>query len=493
MISALFIEAVLTSRAGNGYITSAAGNAQARFTARAFEIYVLSVGKSGEKAEKPFILLLEATPKAKEFLIFDASVAVIARKGAKTPNGKQRKLKQRKHHFGNAVGDKGHTAANERGDDEREIQLIAAVAADKKSSEQFLLLLYARFELPSGSAHFIEGVNSLPAELALCLACIGIAFRDIAGTAVCDLIRNFNVVYALERIDKLKHRIAVAGTEVIDRNAALFKCLECRIVSCRKVENVDKIAHAGTVAGIVIVTENVEMRKRSLCNAGNVGHKVVGNTVGVIADKCAVVRAEGIEIAEKNDRETVVRNAKVGKNTLDIELGGAVGVGGGKREILFYRNGFGLAVNGCTRGEHELEAIVVAHFEDKVKGTRDIIVIIFDRLCHRFADSLKARKVNNGIYIVFIKNALYALSVEKVDIIKLGTDTGYLLDKADNLLLGVGKVIENDNFLSLFDKINAGMGADIARTAGYKYAHFLPLNSVSFLYFQYNMYFRDCQ
>ena len=80
-VSALFIEAVSASRAGNGYITSAARHAEARFTVGAFEIYVLSVGKTREKAEKPFILFLEATPEAKEFLVFKASVMMLARKG----------------------------------------------------------------------------------------------------------------------------------------------------------------------------------------------------------------------------------------------------------------------------------------------------------------------------------------------------------------------------------------------------------------------------
>jgi hypothetical protein len=187
-------------------------------------------------------------------------------------------------------------------------------------------------------------------------------------------------------------------------------------------------------------------------------------------------------------------NAKVLKYLLDKELGGAVGVGGGKGEILLYRNACGLAVNGSARRENELEAIVIAHFVNKVKSARDVVVIIFDRHSDRFTDSLKTRKMDNGIDIVFVKYLLYALTVEKVDFVKLGTDAGNCFDMVNYLCLRIGKVIENNDLLALLNKVNAGMRADIARTAGNKYAHleYLYIKNIV-CYFKYNILQSFCQ
>ena len=51
------------ARAGNGDAASAARNAKTRFAVRAFEVFVLSVGKSGKKIKHRLVFLLEFAPK----------------------------------------------------------------------------------------------------------------------------------------------------------------------------------------------------------------------------------------------------------------------------------------------------------------------------------------------------------------------------------------------------------------------------------------------
>ena len=128
------------------------------------------------------------------------------------------------------------------------------------------------FEVPSGSAHFVKTASCLPAELELCFRCICKAFRNIAGATGRDLVRNFNAGNTLEGVNDIENANAVAGTEVIDRNAGVYERLKSGVVACGKVENVDIVANARTVCGFIIVAENVKVRKNTLCNAGNVGH-----------------------------------------------------------------------------------------------------------------------------------------------------------------------------------------------------------------------------
>ena len=54
-------------------------------------------------------------------------------------------------------------------------------------------------------------------------------------------------------------------------------------------------------------------------------------------------KAKGI--FRKDNRKPLVGDAEVGKYALYVKLRGAVGVRGGKREILFYRDALRLAVD----------------------------------------------------------------------------------------------------------------------------------------------------
>lgn len=110
-----------TSRAGYGNISSAAGHAQARLTFWAFEIFMLSVGKTRKECEKRFVVFLEPIESAKKFLVFDTAVIVIARKGADKPYCKQCKLNGRKHQIEQAVAKKGKHTAKQCGNHNRYI------------------------------------------------------------------------------------------------------------------------------------------------------------------------------------------------------------------------------------------------------------------------------------------------------------------------------------------------------------------------------------
>lgn len=92
------------SRTCNGYRSSAAGNAQARFAFRAFEIAMAPVRRTGEKGRNRVEFLLYAIPKPQKHRIFGTALIHITRKSTQAPNSKQHKLKQRKYKISDAVG-----------------------------------------------------------------------------------------------------------------------------------------------------------------------------------------------------------------------------------------------------------------------------------------------------------------------------------------------------------------------------------------------------
>ena len=60
----------------------------------------------------------------------------------------------------------------------------------------------------------------------------------------------------------------------------------------------DVIPHAGSVVRIVIVAENRQMGQLADRHLSDVRHKVVRDTVRILTDPAAFVRADGVEVTE---------------------------------------------------------------------------------------------------------------------------------------------------------------------------------------------------
>ena len=69
----------------------------------------------------------------------------------------------------------------------------------------------------------------------------------------------------------------------------------------------------------------------------DVGHEVVGDTLGVLADGAGLVRADGVEVAQKDNVPLLVGDVQVAQDLLNEELGAAVRVGARQRVVLVKR------------------------------------------------------------------------------------------------------------------------------------------------------------
>ena len=233
-----------------------------------------------------------------------------------------------------------------------------------------------------------------------------------------------------------------------------------------EVDDVDVVAHAGAVGGRVIVAVDREALELAGGHLGDIGEEVIRDAVRVLADEAALVGADGVEVAQQRDAPVLVRHPEVAEDVLDHQLGRAVGVGGREGEVLPDRDRFGRAVNSGGGAEDQVLDPVFLHQLTEDEGAGDVVVVVAERLGDAFADRLEAREMDDRVDLGLGKDLFKTLAVEEVDLVEFEVLAGDLADAVEGLGLGVDKVVDNDEFLPAFEKLDAGVGADIAGAAG---------------------------
>ncbi len=72
-------------------------------------------------------------------------------------------------------------------------------------------------------------------------------------------------------------------------------------MSLGKVNNVDIIADSSSVGSIVIISVNAETRKLSRSHLRNIRQEVIGYTVGVFAQKAALMSPYWVKVPKQNN------------------------------------------------------------------------------------------------------------------------------------------------------------------------------------------------
>ena len=194
-----------------------------------------------------------------------------------------------------------------------------------------------------------------------------------------------------------------------------------------KVYNMYVISYACSVRSRIIISENVYLFKLSDRYLSNIGKKIVRYTLRVFAHFAALMRAYGVKVTQKSHGKLWICLLSILHYLLYHKLCRAVWIGGGKREVLCYRNSLWHSVNRSRRREHDIINIVFLHYLHKMKSSGYIIVIVAQRDSCGFTNSLKSGKMNNSIDFVFLKYFFRTLIIEKVYLIERKILSGYLL------------------------------------------------------------------
>ena len=328
--------------------------------------------------------------------------------------------------------------------------------------------------IPAVAAHVCDVVLGLPAHHALGLGGIAPVGGDVAGAALTDHVGQLLAAGLGEGGDDLEYRGAGAGAQVKDLDAGLaVHPVEGGNVTRCQVAHVDVVAHAGAVGGGVVVAKDLNGLELTDGDLGDVGHQVVGDALGVLADQARRMGTDGIEVTEQHDVPLGVGGVDVHEDLLNHPLGPTIGVGRGLLGVLF---GDGrvvrIAVDGRGAREDDGLAAMVAHDVDEHQGVLDVVVVVLDGLAHRLADGLKAGEVDDAVDLMGVEDLVHGLAVEHVGLVE-GEVLGSLfahdgLDAVDGDGAGVGEVIDDDDLVAALEQLNDGVRADKTGATGYE-------------------------
>lgn len=239
-------------------------------------------------------------------------------------------------------------------------------------------------------------------------------------------------------------------------------------MSLGQIDDVDIVANTGTIGGGIVHPKDGEMLPATDGDLSDVGHEIVGDTSGILADLTGSVGAARVKVAEDEDVPLGIGLVQIAQKLLDEELGASVRVCGADLSVL--RDGHLLdhPVDGGRGGEYKILAVVLGEQVEEVEGAGEVVVVVADRLLDRLSDGLEPRKVDAGEERELREDGLEVCEVEQVNLteddeVRLAGDVA----DADKRLLGrVVKVVDDHDLVAGLDELEDGMRADVAGTAG---------------------------
>ena len=285
-------------------------------------------------------------------------------------------------------------------------------------------------------------------------------------------------------MDDIEHAVAMARAQVEHMHAGLSAhVVEGAHVAAGQVDDVDVIAHAGAVGRGIVVAEDVDVVELAHGDLGNIGHEVVRDALGVLADETALMGADGVEITQQHDVPALVGRVEVAQHLLVHRLGTTVGVRGGlELGLLAHRHVVGLAVHRGRGGEHDVVHAVVAKRTGQLQGAPEVVLIVLDGLVDGLAHGLEGGEVDGPADGLLLKNAVEQRPVLHVSLVE-GADflAGDALDALERDLAGVGQVVDHHDVVVGVEQLHAGVAADEAGAARnedaglFRLGHVLPL------------------
>ena len=190
----------------------------------------------------------------------------------------------------------------------------------------------------------------------------------------------------IDYMHHIQHAVSVASAQIVNLQAGFFiDHLQSLDVTERQVYNMDIIADAGAVVCIIIVAKHTQLRPFADCNLRHIGHQIVGNAVGILADQAALVRTDRIKIPQKNHIPRRICFLHIRHDLFQHGFCPSVRIGTGSLWTFFRnRNKCRITIYSCRRRENNIFTIMFSHYIYQSQCTRNIVFIIFPWFCNRF-------------------------------------------------------------------------------------------------------------
>ncbi|MCG3168459.1 MAG: hypothetical protein POELPBGB_04265 [Bacteroidia bacterium] len=230
----------------------------------------------------------------------------------------------------------------------------------------------------------------------------------------------------------------------------------------------DVIPHAGAVRRRIIVAVNIERlapTHRHLCDEG---HEVVRHAARILADQPALVRTDGVEVAQQRDLPGRVGAKQILQDRLDHRLAAAVGVRRPQRVVLPHRHRVRIAVHRRRRAEDQPADAGRPHRRAQRQRAADVVVVILERPRDGFPLRLQAGEMQHCADGVFAEHRAQGCRVAHIAFVEGDRPAGDPLDPSTHLATAVAQIVDHHHAITGLQQFDTGMGTDVAGASRYQ-------------------------
>ena len=236
-------------------------------------------------------------------------------------------------------------------------------------------------------------------------------------------------------------------------------------VSLCQIHHVDVVAHTGTVGRGVVVAPDVHKLPPAHRHLRHKGQQVIGRALRVLPDQPAGVGAHRVEITQYGNAPIRVAAVQVAQHVLYHQLSLSVGVGGGQGVVFGQWQPLRVAVYRGRRAEHQRLDPAFAHGLQQAQTAHHIVVVIGQRLRHRFTYGLEACKVDHRAGATGPQCAGQGATVADIALDQPDLSARDTPHPRQRLGLAVAEIVEHRHVQARIEQFHAGMAADITRAA----------------------------
>ena len=95
-----------------------------------------------------------------------------------------------------------------------------------------------------------------------------------------------------------------------------------------------------------------------------------------------------------------------------------IGIGWGKRKVLFNGNALWITINSSGGTENEVLDIVLFHNPAEDKCSSDVVMIVTEGNVYRFANRFQSGKMNHCVDGSIIEKSVQRFFIEEIDFVK---------------------------------------------------------------------------
>ena len=242
-----------------------------------------------------------------------------------------------------------------------------------------------------------------------------------------------------------------------------------------QIHYVDIVAHTRAVVGRIVVAEHTQFLAFTHSHLRDIRHQVVGDTVRILTDTSALVRADRIEVSQQHYIPLRISLLHVHQHFFQHTLRLAVGVGAmALRALLRNRNLRRVAVHSGAGREDDVLAAVFAQHIQQHKRAVHVVFVVLQRFLHALTHRLQTREMDAGVEMMLGKHVLQSRSVAYIHLIERnGLNTNNLGHAAQRLGIAVVEIVHNNSRMACLVEFDKCMGTDKAGSACNKYIHLL--------------------